>query len=69
MKYQLQKINRHSSNEDIIQDIIRVSSLLGKLKLTRDEYRQHGRYGSTTVYRHFGTWNKALMLAGLEIHI
>ena len=24
-------------------------------------------YGSTTIYRHFGTWNKALVIAGLTI--
>ena len=67
MKYELRQINRNSSDEDILQDIRRVSTLLGKLALTREDYRKYGNYGSTTVYRHFGTWNKALMLAGLEI--
>lgn len=67
MKYELRQINRNSSDEDILQDIRRVSTLLGKLALTRDDYRKYGNFGSTTVYRHFGTWNNALMLAGLEI--
>lgn len=67
MKYELRQINRNSSDEDILQDIRRVSTLLGKLALTQNDYREHGNFGCTTVYRHFGTWNKALKLAGLEV--
>ena len=67
MKYELHQINRNSSDEDILQDMRRVAEYLRKQDLTRDEYRQYGKFGSTTVYRHFGTWNKALDLAGLMI--
>lgn len=67
MKYKVEKVHRNSSNEEIIADLRRVASLLGKSSLTRDEYRQSGKYGCTTIYRHFGTWNKALIIAGLTI--
>lgn len=39
--------------------------MLNKNTLGREEYRQHGKYGSTTYQRRFGGWNKALLLCGL----
>lgn len=67
MKYKVEITHRNSSNEDIISDLKRVAILIGKSSLTRDQYRQHGKYGTTTVSRHFGSWNKALSIAGLPL--
>lgn len=67
MKYQIQKGHRNSTDEDILKDIRRVATVLGKQKLIRDEYSQYGKYGITTISRHFGSWNNALSLAGLMI--
>lgn len=67
MKYQIQKVHRNSADEDILQDIRRVATHLGKLVLSRKEYEKYGEYGGTTICRHFGSWNNALSLAGLQI--
>ena len=67
MKYQIHKVHRNSADEDILQDIRRVATIIGKPKLTRDEYKEYGEYGTTTIRRHFGSWDDALLLAGLTI--
>jgi hypothetical protein len=36
-------------------------------KFTRDQYDQSGKFNSGTLEKRFGTWNKALESAGLEV--
>ena len=40
---------------------------LKKSALSIKEYDEHGEYSSSAVMRRFGTWNKALKLAGLGV--
>ena len=49
------KINEN----EIIDDVKRVYELLSKPP-TKNEYYQHGKYGTNTIVRRFGSWNKAL---------
>lgn len=60
------KINK-VSDEEIAEDLIRVSKLIKKNNITISDYETHGNYDSTTVMRHFGTWNHALECVGLQI--
>ena len=40
---------------------------MGKDKITREEYDNFGKYSAGTMGRRFGTWNKALQKAGIEL--
>ena len=53
--------------EDLIEDLKRVYIKIGKEKLSIKDYDLHGKYSSSTVSRKFGTWNKALNIAGISL--
>lgn len=55
------------TDEELLSDLQRASKETGKQSLTIVEYEEHGHYDSTTIMRHFGTWNTALKIAGLQI--
>lgn len=55
------------SDENLLEDLLEVSRTIGHSNVTIAEYDFYGKYNSSTVARHFGTWNKALGLAGLQI--
>ena len=55
-------------DDDIIADLMSVAKQINKSALTISDYENHGKYNPTTVMRHFGTWNHALELAGLQIN-
>lgn len=65
MKFELKPTGRHSSDEELIKDLIEVAQKLGKKSLTRDEYSKHGKYGRGTIEWRFG-WLNALKKAGLS---
>lgn len=67
MKFDLKLHNRNISEADLINDMIRVSKLLGKNSLTTIEYEQYGKYSSSSVIRRCGGWVKALKKAELVI--
>ena len=54
------------SDESLLAEIRRVAELLGKTSLTRTEFNQHGKVSSSAIEKRFGTWNEALLRAGLE---
>ena len=54
---------------DLIQDLKRVADIYGKNSVTAKEYNVYGTYNSHTLIRHYGSWNKILELAHLEINI
>jgi hypothetical protein len=54
-------------SELLIEDLIRVAKVLKNPKLTIEEYDKCGKYGSATIQKRFGGWNKAKYKAGLEI--
>ncbi len=66
MKFELETHHRNLSDEELIQDLTRVASELNKSKVTIDEYNEKGKFHNTTLTRRFGSWFKALELAGLN---
>jgi hypothetical protein len=60
-------INRNATDEDLIGDLKRVSSLLNQPKLSYAIYSTHGKYSKELFKARFRTWNKALRAAGLEL--
>ncbi len=52
--------------EELIADIRRVSEIYGTKRLTKAQYKAHGKFSETVVYRCFGSWPKALSALGVE---
>ena len=68
LKFKLEKAKNTSvSDQEILNDLKRVSCALSTSKVTIRLYKEHGLYDCRTVDRRFGTWNKALEAAGLLI--
>ena len=53
------------SNE-LINDLRHVSHIICKNTFTSSEYLQHGNYSRDVFFRRFGSWNNALVSAGLD---
>ena len=66
MKFELTQYNRNVPDEDLLNDLKLVASELKKSSLSGGEYKKYGKYGLRTISTRFG-WNKALILAGLQI--
>jgi len=58
--------NTPVSEEDLLNDLIRVSKILSSDIITQKIYSENGKYDVTNLSRRFGTWNKALEKAGLN---
>lgn len=66
MKFELNEWKAQLSDEEIIIDIKKTAHQLGKDYLSISTYKAHGKYSQTAIQAHFGTWKKALLLAGLR---
>lgn len=60
-------ITNSATDGELLSDLRRVSKETSKQSLTIAEYEENGHYNPTTIIRHFGTWNNALNIAGLQI--
>lgn len=67
MKFELTDYHRNISDDELLQDVLRVAKLYGKDTLTRKEYQVYGKYGQKTFDRHFGGWNNTLEMCGLRV--
>jgi hypothetical protein len=68
-KFQLSRVaGARVSDPELLADIRRVADALGTNRLTQEIYSKHGTYYPRTLQRHFGSWNKALKAAGLELN-
>lgn len=50
----------------IIEDLKLVAAKLNKDSVTRVEYNNYGQYSASGIISNFGTWSKALKVAGLN---
>src|ERR1035441_460982 len=67
-KFQLERVQGAPvSHEEILTDIRLPATLAGTNVVSQRLYSEFGKYDPTTAARRFGTWNKAVMSAGLEI--
>ncbi len=66
MKFELDTYHRNTPEQELLDDLIRVSKELSKDKVTIDEYNERGKFHSTTLTRRFGNWFDTLKKAGLE---
>jgi len=65
MKFELNNLPRNCSKEEVIAEIRRVNSLVGKEKLTYQDYDKFAKMSSSSVKRRLGSWENALVAAGL----
>jgi hypothetical protein len=56
------------SNDELIDDLLKTAHKLKVDTLSKKEYDLHGNYDANTISVRFDGWNKALILAGLEIY-
>ncbi len=66
MRYELEPHHRNVSDQELINDLARVASDTNASAVTIDTYNEKGRFHATTLTRRFGSWFKALELAGLK---
>lgn len=67
-KFQLERVHGAAvSNDEILSDIQNAAKLAGTNIISQRLYSQFGKYDPTTASRRFGTWNKAVLAAGLKI--
>ncbi|MCX6234457.1 MAG: HNH endonuclease [Bacteroidetes bacterium] len=59
--------NAPVTSEDLLKDLQSVAGKLNTKKISQSLYLKNGKYGSTTIKRRFGTWNKALFKANLKL--
>ncbi len=52
---------------ELIADLKRVATLLSAVGVSRPQYAIHGQFGATTIEQRFGSWNKAILAAGLSL--
>lgn len=55
------------SDDALLEDLRLTIKQLGKTTLSARLYQQHGRYSHMTFLKRFGSWNEALLRAGLGI--
>ncbi|NTV33087.1 MAG: HNH endonuclease, partial [Deltaproteobacteria bacterium] len=54
------------SDDEILAEIKRVASKLGKSSLAQSEFNRHASFSGDTAAKHFGSWNAAVEAAGLD---
>ena len=62
----IEQKNFYISNSDYISDLRRVAELLGNNTVKNTEYREFGKYDAQKMSTRFGSWEKALLAAGLQ---
>ena len=66
MEYILNDYHRNLSQEDLLSDIKRVATQLGRSTITQREYEQYGKFHPSTLHRRFGSWFNILEKCGLQ---
>ena len=67
-KFQLERVKGTPvSDEKLLSDLRVVANKLGITTVPQKKYREVGKYDDTTLSNRFGSWNKALIKAGLEL--
>lgn len=57
------------TDKDIVSDLKRVADIYQSESLTAKEYDKYGNYCSSTLIKHYGTWNAILKLARMKLKL
>ena len=67
-KFQLEQVKGVPvATDDLLSDIRRVAEQAATKIVSQKLYSELGKYDPTTASRRFGTWNKAVIAAGLDV--
>ena len=66
MKFELEESLRGAPDEELLEDMQRSAKKLGRDTITMAEYQEIGKVHPSTFQRRFGSWVRALELAGLR---
>lgn len=66
MKFELKRLSRNCSNDEIKAEIRRVDSIVNKEVLTAHDFDKHAKISSSGIKKRLGSWREALSVAGLE---
>lgn len=67
-KFQFERVSGTPvSSDEILSDIRRVAEQAGTKIVSQKLYTELGKYDPSTPTRRFGTWNKAVIAAGLDV--
>ena len=67
MEFKVKPFTRNIPDEDLLTDIRNVASKLSLESLSMEEYNKYGTYTTSIFRSRFGSWTKALKLAGLKL--
>ena len=67
MEFKLKDFHYNTSDEELLDDLRKAAHKLERSYITSREYDETGKFTSGTIHRRFGTWNKALQIAGLDV--
>jgi hypothetical protein len=65
MEFKLDKFNRNVADKELLADLQRVAGICNG-KVTFRKYNEHGKYTAGTLSVRFGSWNLALVAAGVS---
>ena len=66
MKFEIEASLRGAPDEELLEDIRSSGKAINRNTITRAEYEKVGKAHPSTIHRRFGSWAKALDLAGLQ---
>jgi hypothetical protein len=67
-KFKLTRVSGQPvSDTELLTDLKRVAQLLCASTVSMPKYREYGQYDESNLARRFGSWNNALLKAGLTI--
>jgi len=66
MKFELNRLPRNCTNEEIIAKVKRVAALVKKGVISQDDFNKYAKVCSSTARKRFGSWKKVLIAASLE---
>ena len=66
MKFELEESLRGAPDDELLEDLRSSAKALGRETITMAEYEEVGKTHPSTIQRRFGSWPKALELAGLQ---
>jgi len=67
MNYKVKLFHRNVSGKVLLDDLHKTAKKLGKKHISRQEYNIEGEFHPSTFAARFGSWNKALLKAGLKV--
>lgn len=68
IRYHIERVSGMPVTDgELLTDLRSVAANLGKKTVGQKEYRQLGKYDDSTASNRFGSWNKALLAAGLAV--